>query len=319
MSTAVLTLPRARRVRLWPVLAALIIAAAAAWSFIAGMTVCEAAFHVPAEARRPASMESARAVAHEFGGSVRDVEIRAGDSVPLRGWFFQPAHANGAAVMLFHGMADSRASSLPYARLLLRHGFSVLAADQRSNGASGGAIATFGALERYDTPRWGDWLLAQTGIRRLYGLGESMGAGILLESLDTEHRFRAVVAESSFANFRDIVYDRLSQHFGTRPALDRLLYAGVVEGAWLYAREQYGIDLDGISPEEAVARTHTPVFLIHGQADENVYPYHAHRIAAHNPAYVSLWEPPRTCHTCAVGSVPDEFERRVIEWFQSHT
>jgi len=318
MSTAVLTLRPVRRVRLGPALAGLIVAAFVGWSVAAGVILCEAAFHTPMEARRPAPIESARALAHEFGGSVRDAGILSFDSVPLRGWLFEPGHPNGAAVILFHGMADSRASSLPYARVLLGHGYTVLAADERGNGASGGAISTFGALERYDTHYWANWLFTRQRIVRLYGLGESMGAGILLESLDAEPRFRAVVAESAFADFRTIAYDRLSQHFGTRLGLGPLLYAGVVEGGSIYAWGRYGIDLDRISPENAVARTRVPILLIHGQADVNVYPYHAHRIASRNPAHVSLWEPPLTCHTCAVGSQPEEFERRVIGWFQSH-
>jgi pimeloyl-ACP methyl ester carboxylesterase len=57
--------------------------------------------------------------------------------------------------------------------------------------------------------------------------------------------------------------------------------------------------------------------LIHGRADDNVYPVQSERMAARNPQVV-LWEPPNACHTCALGAVPDEFERRVVGWFESH-
>ena len=293
----------------------LAMAALVACWIAAGVILCEGALHAT---RVSVTREPALALASEVGGSVREVQIRAFDSVLLRAWLFEPARAGGGAVMLFHGMADSRLSELGYAKLLLRHGYRVLAADERGNGSSGGAMETFGVLERRDTHAWADWLFANTPTARLYGLGESMGAGVLLESLVTEPRFRAVVAECPFQNFREVAYDRVSRHFGTRLAFKRPLYFGVIESGFLYARWRYGVDPGDASPEEVVAATHTPVLLIHGQADDNVYPVQSERMAARNPQWVSSWEPRNACHTCALGTVPEEFERRVVAWFQDH-
>jgi alpha-beta hydrolase superfamily lysophospholipase len=290
------------------------IAAVVVWWVIGGVLLCEGALHAD---RVHVTSEPALALAKDLNATVRDVPIRAFDSTLLRGWLFEPAHASNATVMLFHGMADSRLSELGYARLLLRHGYRVLAIDERGNGSSGGAIETFGVLERRDTHSWADWLFVNTPTTRLYGLGESMGAGILLQSLATEPRFRAVVGECSFQNFREIAYDRVSQHFGTRGEFKRALYFGLIESGMLYARWRYGVDFDDASPEATVAATRTPVMLIHGLADDNVYPVQSERMAAANPRVV-LWEPPKACHTCALGTVPDEFERRVIGWFESH-
>ncbi len=315
MSTAVLTVRFARRIRFWPVVLSLALIFLAAWSIAGGIILCEGALHAN---RVTVTQEPALALASEPGVSVQDVQIRSFDSAPLRAWLFAPAGANGGTVMLFHGMADSRLSELGYARLLLKHGYRVLAADERGNGSSGGDVETFGVLERRDTHAWANWLFASAPTTRLYGLGESMGAGVLLQSLATERRFRAVVAESAFQNFREVAYDRVAQHFGTRLELKRPLYFGIVESGFLYARWRYGVDLDEASPEDAVAGTRTPILLIHGLADDNVYPVQSERMAARNPASVTLWEPPNACHTCAMGTVPEEFERRVTGWFQSH-
>lgn len=314
MSTAVLTVQSARRVRFWPAAVCLLLTLLVAWWIAGGVILCEAALHAT---RVSVSDGPALALARELGGSVRDVQIRAFDGVPLRGWLFEPAHPGGGTVMLFHGMSDSRLSELGYARLLLKRGYRVLAIDERGNGSSGGEIETFGVLERHDTHAWADWLFADSPDTKLYGLGESMGAGVLLESLATEPRFRAIVAECAFQNFREVAYDRVSQHFGTRLDFKRPLYFGVIESGLLYARWRYGVDFDDASPEDAVAATHTPVLLIHGLVDDNVYPVQSERMAARNPAHVSLWQP-RSCHTCALGAVPAEFERRVVGWFQSH-
>ena len=314
MSTAALTVRSTRRVRLWPALAGFAITAVVVWWIAGGIVLCEAALHAE---RVNVTLEPALALARDLNATVRDVPTRAFDSALLRAWLFEPAHPNNATVMLFHGMADSRLSELGYAKLLLRHGYRVLAIDERGNGSSGGAIETFGVLERRDTHSWADWLFANTPTVRLYGLGESMGAGILLQSLATEPRFRAVVGECSFQSFREIAYDRVSQHFGTHGEFKRVLYFGLIESGMLYARWRYGVDFDDASPEAAVAATRTPVMLIHGLTDDNVYPVQSERMAARNPQVV-LWEPPKACHTCALGAVPEEFERRVIGWFESH-
>ena len=86
-----------------------------------------------------------------------------------------------------------------------------------------------------------------------------MGAATLIESLRSEPRFRAVVAECPFATFCEIARDRLTQ-LGVP-----VVFAGpLVEGGFLYARIRYGIDLDRASPVEALRRSATPLLLIHG-------------------------------------------------------
>jgi len=75
------------------------------------------------------------------------------------------------------------------------------------------------------------------------------------------------------------------------------------------------------SPENAVAASSVPVLLIHGLKDINLPPRHSEMIMAHNatriPALV-LWEPARAVHTGAAAAEPEEYERRVIGWFESH-
>jgi hypothetical protein len=69
----------------------------------------------------------------------------------------------------------------------------------------------------------------------IFGMGESMGAAIVLQSVKTTP-FCAVVAESSFASFRQIAYVRVGQFFqsGTwlgrialRPAMELAVNTGV--------------------------------------------------------------------------------------------
>jgi len=62
----------------------------------------------------------------------------------------------------------------------------------------------------------------------------------------------------------------------------------------------------------------TPILLIHGLADTNIYPAHSETLAARNPRNVRLWLVPGARHTAALGAAPQEFQARVLGWFAEH-
>jgi alpha-beta hydrolase superfamily lysophospholipase len=159
--------------------------------------------------------QSAKAIAARFGADLQDVSISARDGVELRGWFATPANANGDAVILLHGVGDNREGMGGFAELFLSKGYAVLLPDSRGEGESGGRFPTYGIKETDDVRRWFEWLTAQQHPRCIFGMGESMGAAILLQSVRQETRFCAVVAESPFASFRQIAYVRAGQFVGT--------------------------------------------------------------------------------------------------------
>ena len=204
-----------------------------------------------------------------------------------------------------------------YGDIFLLHSYSILVLDARAHGASGGNLATYGLLEREDIHLWFDWLIAREHPSCVYGFGESMGAAQVLRALKTEPRFCAVAAEGSFSTFRETAYDRMGQRFRTGPWLGRTILRPVIEGAFLYARLRYGLDMARVSPEAAVAASTVPVLLIHGQTDLNIPIRHSRGIAAGNGRVV-LWELPNTGHSNAIDTSPKELEKVLIEWFGNH-
>jgi pimeloyl-ACP methyl ester carboxylesterase len=91
----------------------------------AGVVLCEEALHPTRRAVPP-------------NPDARTVQVVARDGVVLRAWLFTPETWNGGAVLVLHGIADSRASQQGLARMLLAHGYTVLAPDSRAHGESGG-------------------------------------------------------------------------------------------------------------------------------------------------------------------------------------
>jgi uncharacterized protein len=263
-------------------------------------------------------LDSETAIAARFGATLQEVSIRASDGSKLRSWFANPAVANGDAVILLHGVGDNREGMFGFAELFLANGFAVLVPDSRGQGESGGEFPTYGVKERDDVHRWFDWLKTKDHPRCIFGMGESMGAAILLQAVEKETRFCAVVAESSFASFRQIAYIRVGQLIGTGAWLGRVILRPAVELAFFYGRITRRVNLTEASPEKSVVRSRVPIFLIHGLADNNIPPQQSERIRAQNPSGITLWEVENAGHCGGVNAGQREFDNRVIGWFSSH-
>ncbi len=271
--------------------------------------------------RRPLTVkdeQKAEATAQAEKAEFSKVEIAASDGVILRAWFIRPASDNGSAVILLHGVSDNRLGMYGYGDWLVKNHYSVLLPDARAHGLSDGELATYGVKESDDIHEWVTWLKESGHARCVFGLGESMGAAQLLESLSKGPRFCALLAESPFASFREVAYARFGQPFHIGPWLGRTFFRPTVEVAFFYVRLRYGLNMDAASPERAVVGSRVPVLLIHGLRDRNIPPYHSDLIQARNRSSIVLWNPSEAGHTGAHQADPQEFERKVLGWFSAH-
>lgn len=283
-----------------------------------GVFAVEGALHLPHHEPTAEDRGLAITIAKRDNADFADAHITASDGVLLSAWSFRQRSGNGSAVILLHGQGDNRAGMLGPAEMLLRHGYSVLVPDARGHGLSGGQITTYGVLEADDVRRWFEWLQKEESPNCIDGIGDSMGGAELLRSLDAEHGFCAVIAESPFATFREAAYDRLGQGFGEGAGLGRTLLRPAYFAGLIYARAHYGVDFDMADPAKAVANSAVPVLLIHGLADRSLPVRHSIIIRAKNLS-TALWEPERADHCGASTAEPAEYERRVIRWFEQHT
>ncbi|MFL6300552.1 MAG: alpha/beta hydrolase [Terriglobales bacterium] len=289
----------------------------AVFCLIAGVVVSDLSLHLHRRPLPEPLRATAVRISSSLGASLQPVEITAQDGIPLRAWTVVPTNGNGNTVLLLHGVTDNRLGMAGYAQFFVRYGYTVLMPDSRAHGESGGRIATYGLRESSDIHLWVDWIEEHQHPGCVFGMGESMGAGLILESLHTEHRFCAVIAESPFANTRDVESERLANFVGLPPWFGHTVLRPVVWSGFLYSRLRYGINLDNASPSNAVEGVTTPIFLIHGTEDRNILPWHSREIQKHNRNIV-LWEVPGAAHTGAWNAQPEEFELRVLEWFQTH-
>jgi len=241
--------------------------------------------------------------------------VRASDGSLLRGWRVRAPEPNGNWVLLFHGVGDNRIGVLEHALVLLHAGYGVVMMDARAHGESEGAMATYGWLERNDTRAIVDALEVSEHPRHLFALGESMGAGLALQSAAVEPRIEGVVAEAAFANLREASYD----YAGLRrsPLLGKTLFA---PGTWtmLYHAEKLAtLPAAEVSPEKAVASRTFPVLLICDGGDVALPCRHTKKIYDAAIGRKEMWIVPDAYHTAALGYQPVEFRRRVLAFFES--
>src|SRR5882724_10768666 len=302
---------------------------------LAGWLVGPAYLHPIRRELTPGLIREADASLAVSGGQREDFNVRAPDGVMLCGWKVSAPHPNGSWVLLFHGVADNRVGVIGQSEFLLRAGYGVVMMDARAHGASGGPMATYGWLERNDTRAIIDALLSSLVSpclsiqwhgpggpdcalpKHIFALGESMGAGIVLQSAAADPRIEAVVAEASFANLREASYD----YAGLRkyPWLGKTLFA---PGTWtlLYRDEKLaGFPVAEVSPVKAVASRAFPVLLICDEKDDALPCRHAEMIYAAARGPKQLWAVPRAFHTAAYGFAPEEFRRRVLTFFAENS
>jgi uncharacterized protein len=186
--------------------------------------------------------------------------------------------------------------------------------DSRAHGESGGAMATYGWLERHDTQAIIDALSTAVAPRNLFALGSSMGASIALQSAGVEPRITGVVAESSFSDLREVTYDYTGLHW--TPWLGKTLFRPASWTGLAEVEKGGGFVADDISPEKAVAIHPFPVLLICDAFDRIIPCRHSQRIFEAATGPKELWEVPLSGHASALGTAAAEYEQRVITFFE---
>ncbi|BDC51726.1 hypothetical protein F183_A40410 [Bryobacterales bacterium F-183] len=243
--------------------------------------------------------------------SWREVSVTAADGVRLDAYFVQPASgASTQCVVVLHGIGDSRGSgSAGFVRMLA--GYSMLLPDIRGHGTSGGDLMTFGIQEKQDLLQWVRWLRGQQNCQRVYGLGESLGGAILVQAAALDpSAFTAIVAECSFADLPSVARYRVAR------LVPEWIAAALVNGAQVYAKIRYGLDLAQASPVAGIAQAKPPILLIHGLEDHATPAEHSRKLAAAASKTTELWLVPAAGHVAASRTSPDEFRQRVLQWFK---
>jgi uncharacterized protein len=221
--------------------------------------------------------------------------------------------ARRSAIVLSHGYGDNRQQMLPWADFLHRAGFAVITYDMRGRGESDPRPTTLGALEKADLSSVIDYAVSRPEVdpSRVGALGLSLGAATTLLAAADDRRIAAVVSDSAFAEATNVIATSF-EHFIGLPAFP---FAPVT--VWI-AGWRAGVDVSRIRPADAVHRIGPrPLLLIHCLGDAVILPRNAEEIFASARQPKQLWTIPGGRHIRGHDVAREEYERRVIAFFDS--
>lgn len=245
----------------------------------------------------------------EKGLSFEPVTFTSADGLRLAGWHIPSG--NGATVILCHGLGTNRADMLPRAVLLAEHGYGSLLFDFRAHGESEGEMVTYGYAETNDVLAAVDYLLARPDVdpQRIGILGGSLGAATAIRAAARSMHLKAVVVESAFTSLEDEIAFNFTAFSGLPPVPFAPLTVA-------FAQRQTGRRISEVRPiDDIPSISPRPVFIIHGTDDDTIPAEQGLRLyeAAGEPK--ELWMVDGMGHESALGVFPDEYERRVIGFF----
>lgn len=285
---------------------ALVIVAGVAVALVARSRAAELISN-PLDQRRPLGGSPA-----DMGLPYEDVEVVSKDGFRLVGWYVPTQ--NGAVVMAQHGYKADRAEMLEEAEMLYRHGFGVLFTTVRAHDASDGELITFGAHEMKDLEAWYQYLLGRPEIdpQRIGIIGNSMGGFLAIQYTGLNPAIRAVVAHSPFSSMDDTVATSVEAFTG----LPAFPFAPLIV---FWAEQMTGIESADIDAKQWIGTiSPRPVFILMGGLDESVSVASGELLyeAAGEPK--EFWFEPDLAHVSFDTELPEEFEARVVGFFETY-
>lgn len=242
------------------------------------------------------------------------VGIISHDGVPLVGHWI-PQEQPKRIIIAMHGWRSSWGYDFGLIRdFWERSGCSVLYADQRGQGESGGDYMGFGPIERYDCLDWVNWVTGRCGSDiPIYLWGVSMGSSTVLmaSDLNLPENVHGIVGDCGFTSphaiWKHVATNNLHMSFRIRGLLANTMY-----------RRRTQLDAADFSTTDALSETTIPVLLIHGSDDRFVpveMTYENYK-ACNSPKKLLIV--PGAGHCMSYFLEKDPFEKTVKEFWSEH-
>jgi uncharacterized protein len=239
-----------------------------------------------------------------FSVQHEDVSFRTADGLTIRGWY-APSR-NGAAIVFVHGSGGNRQGPRKQAALLAEHGYGVLLYDSRGRGESEGDPQGFDWTWQPDIDAAIEFLESRPDVRggRIGGVGLSAGAEALVEAAARRPDLRAVVAEGAGV-----------RAYGD--AIDTQEWLGLPYTWMMFAGAQVlsaETDVRSVGDYVGKGEPNRVLLIAAGKglgSEDKLNPIWADRAKGR----VLLWELPQSKHTGAIDLEPEEYERRVVGFF----
>ena len=250
----------------------------------------------------------------DLGLPYEDVEVASSSGFNLQGWFIPPPEGSDGRVGVFvHGAKSSRFQGLEGAKHWYRRGYGLLTMDLSGRGTSEGDFVTYTVNERLDVASMTKWIRQQELVRpdAVVIFGTSNGAASAIFAAAEDPALAALALDAPYSD----LWAAAGEMLGSRGVSMWFRYPLSLAVRW-----RAGIDLKSIRPADVITQIQAPVLFLHGDADDQVPPYHSEllddlRREASLPS--ERWVLPGGEHGFDKYPPPGIFWNRVLDFFDA--
>ncbi len=260
-------------------------------------------FHDPNSGKTPQS----------FGIGYQSIEFHSSDGILLKGWYVPAGPKAVGTIIYCHGRNRSRVEMLPMEVFGHSLGYNGLLFDFRHSGESGGKFGDLGYLGRLDVLAAIHYALNQEKATRPIVLwGVSMGAAAALMAASETPDVTAVISDSSFLSFRDVIKHAAHMifHVPSFPMVDEAIYLSAWRGGFWPSEFNLRKAVERISPR--------PILFVSVKGDPLIPPAVTRELYSHStsPGKVLLLVPGHR-HGEGFTSGHEQYEQAVKKFLSS--
>lgn len=233
-----------------------------------------------------------------------DIQIQTDDGIKLAAWYISSKKPTDKAVIVCHGYPADKGNVLSICPML-HEKYNIFLFDFRGMGKSTGTT-TLGMKETNDFNAAVRYL-KEKGMRKIGTLGFSIGGSVIIMANNPD--VCAVIADAPFAEL-DMMLESVYSNF-------LVLKYPFIFTTKLLAKFLFGVDISLVSPLSAIKNFRTPLLLIHSRQDTQVSVRHSELLHVAYPGS-ELWILPMSDHGEVQFAYPDEYEKRVLGFFEKN-
>ncbi|MEK6922649.1 MAG: alpha/beta fold hydrolase [Nanoarchaeota archaeon] len=235
-----------------------------------------------------------------------EITLKTTDGLKLKGWFIPKK--TDKAIIITHGYPFDKNNILGGTHFLAKK-YNLLLFDFRYFGESEGKYTTVGYHETKDFLAAVQYL-KDKNFTRIGAIGFSLGAATSLMANSPD--VKAIVADSSYATIDKMI----ERSYFIFPGILKLPFVWLTK---LYSYILLGISTNEISPLKQVPNIKSPILFIHGEKDTQI-PVENTKLLyeASNKNKTILWLIPNVDHGAAHFYNPEEYEKKVIDFFEDN-